>query len=70
MTTLRAVAAVAARGTALGHELLAAERDGAVAAVTGSNADARLIDELHGNQVAPPALKAGARSVAGAPTRA
>src|SRR5215471_20757412 len=42
------VAAVATRGSALGHELLAPEGDGPLAAVTGANLDASLVDELHG----------------------
>ena len=58
-----AVAAVAARGAALGDELLAPERDRALAAVAGADADVSLIDELHGpNSLADLGGRAGAGS--------
>ena len=47
-----AVAAVAARRARPGDELLAPERDRAVAAVAGLHADRRFVDEVHGGSAA------------------
>ncbi len=62
-----AIATIAAGRTTLGHELLAAPGHGAIAAVTATDVDARLIDEGGHARVPLPASPRGAGEGAAKP---